>query len=210
MPRFLFRSISVQSEVFVLSAAKQILLSDLRVWCRWWEQCFRKLVILHVRVYSKASHSTISYLNNSNVMAKTPEKQLLCNCAHPLGNQLRKLCGCVCQPLIPWLRHHYALPKEWNGKARLVPSFDNVMKPWEECLEKLRDKMTLQFFGPNSSWHVPKIPCTRNKVHGLYLHKMIPSRDTVSESHLAGIRKELRSLFAITPVDKLSPDGIIL
>ena len=123
---------------------------------------------------------------------------------------MRKLNGHVCQPLLPWLRHHYSIPDGWNGKAKLVPSFEQVITPWEEALQKLRGKLSRRVFGRNISTQVAKIPFDRQKIHGLFLHHMIPSSKTVAQSHLTHIREILRRLFAVTPIDKFQVDGLMM
>ena len=123
---------------------------------------------------------------------------------------MRKLNGHVCQPLLPWLRHHYSIPDGWNGKAKLVPSFEQVITPWEEALQKLREKLSRRVFGRNVSTQVAKIPFDRQKIHGLFLHHMIPSSKTVAQSHLAHIREILRRSFAVTPIDKFQVDGLVM
>ena len=123
---------------------------------------------------------------------------------------MRKLNGHVCQPLLPWLRHHYSVPDGWNGKAKLVPTFEHVITPWEEALQKLREKLSRRVFGRNTKLKVANIPFDRLKIHGLFLHHMIPSTKTVAQSHLAPIREPLRRLFAVTPIDKFQVDGLMM
>ena len=73
MPRFLFHTLTIQSEVFGVGRAKPILLSSLREWCRWWETKCSRLIVIQVRVHTRASHGIISYFNNSSALARTPE-----------------------------------------------------------------------------------------------------------------------------------------
>ena len=54
------------------------------------------------------------------------------------------------------------------------------------------------------------MPFPRNKLHGLYLKAMIPSTATVSETHLQNAGEFLRKYFAISPIDKFPPDGLIM
>ena len=123
---------------------------------------------------------------------------------------MRKLNGHVCQPLLPWRRHHYSIPEGWNGKAKLVPTFEHVITPWEEALQKLRQKLSKRVFGRNAGTQVAAISFDRQKIHGLFLHHMIPSSKTVAQSHLAYIREILRRSFAVTPIDKFQVDGLMM
>ena len=53
MPRFLFKMITIQSEVCSVFAAKPLLLQSLRTWCRRWESKCSRLVISQVRIFLK-------------------------------------------------------------------------------------------------------------------------------------------------------------
>ena len=77
-------------------------------------------------------------------------------------------------------------------------------------MERLREQMTRQVFGPEAPIKVFSIPFPRNKLHGLYLKAMIPSTQTVSEQHLQAPRDFLRRMFAIAPIDKFPPDALIM
>ena len=79
MLRFLFHSVYIPAEVFALRFAKSTLLNDLRLWCRWWEQRFKRLVVLQVRVVPTAARSIVSSFNNTAQLAITPKEQLLCH-----------------------------------------------------------------------------------------------------------------------------------
>ena len=77
-------------------------------------------------------------------------------------------------------------------------------------MEKLRDPMTRQVFGAIDVVRAFRIPFPRNKLHGLYINAVVPSTQTVSEMHLQSARDFLRKYFAVTPIDKFPPDGLIM
>ena len=84
------------------------------------------------------------------------------------------------------------------------------MKPWEQALLNLRKKLNSRAFGGTPELIIPPIPITRNKVHGKFVHHLVASTKTVSEFHLRQIRNRLRQAFAISPIDKFSPDALIV
>ena len=75
LPRFLFHTLTIQSEIFGVGRAKPILLSNLREWCRWWETKRNRLIVIQVRVHTRAAHGIISYFNTSSILARTPEER---------------------------------------------------------------------------------------------------------------------------------------
>ena len=91
-----------------------------------------------------------------------------------------------------------------------MPPFDRVVAPWEDALEKLREKLTRQIFGSNACVQVFKIPFPRNKFEGVYSKGVIPSTSTVFEFHVQAVRVFLCRCFAIAPIDKFPPDALIM
>jgi hypothetical protein len=208
-------NVNFKNPLFAIKGFEKIVMRRIRQWAA----TLRKagiMMILRVRVVASASESLIETLESAQKWSKKDVWDMACPCSTHAADDMRRIEGHVAQPLMEWakMKIDAPAPRGWTVRSRCVPSFLKLMGAVKDTLEVLTDrfKTRLEKRGlerlRTRDWSIPWSEREGGLLE-LWQNAMwrFPGAWTVEE--VLPLKLELKP-FAVSPVDKLGEDGLIM
>lgn len=201
------------SPLFAVPRAKSILLSQLRSW-QWAHAKRGVVIILRMSLHIGASASIIDLFESSSRWSLTPLDECTCAC-QLLRDEFPTYCvqDHILLPLSVYLAARCgSLPQDWSMRSRTVPQWQDLVKAFQVMATNLvarvsrkvnKREITLKV----TSEGLQMLEDTRIQKAWFQFANKFQYHGLAQKLEL--VKSELKQ-FAVTPVDKYKPEGVVL